>query len=376
MFNRISIGGNPKKDANKEASKNSNFNQKNQFNSQKKGENKNTLSSLLQKRSNPEKSQDNSSGKPYKQAQNNNQSSNKNNSQKPQNNQSKQNDQNKNKKFQKHEEKQNQKNQDLTNRIEQGLVGSKFRMINEYLYTTDSKTSADHFAKNKEDFLLYHQGFQSQIVKWPEKPVDMIINELNSNQIFQNAVIADLGCGDGKIFEYFRDNNKLKSLDSSVKQGMKEVHSFDLCAHKDFIKVADSKNIPLKNSECDVVVFCLALMGTNYIEFLTEANRLLKLNGHLIISEVNSRITDMDLFIGMIECLGFKLQKKILPNTYFCFLTFKKLADNKLKLNSQILNQNKNFKTKYIAKFPKTKDQSDVLYISQSLLKPCIYKKR
>ncbi|KAL4503988.1 hypothetical protein ABPG72_022618 [Tetrahymena utriculariae] len=375
MFNRISFGSNPKKDANKGDPKNSNFNQNKQSDSQKKGENKNTLSSLLQKRQNPEKSQDTPSSKPYKQSQNNNQSSNKNNNQKPQNS-NQQNDQNQNKKFQKHEEKQKQKNQDLTNRIEQGLVGSKFRMINEYLYTTDSKTSADHFANNKEDFLLYHQGFQSQIVKWPEKPVDMIINELDSNQIFQNAVIADLGCGDGKIFEYFRDNNKLKSLDDSVKKGMKEIYSFDLCAHKDFIKVADSKNIPLKNFECDVVVFCLALMGTNYIEFLTEANRLLKQNGHLIISEVNSRITDMDLFIGMIECLGFKLQKKVLPNTYFCFLTFKKIADNKFKLNSQILNQNKNFKAKYIAKFPKTKDQSDVLYISQSLLKPCIYKKR
>lgn len=88
---------------------------------------------------------------------------------------------------------------------------------------------------------------------------------------------------------------------------MKEIHSFDLCSHKDFIKVSDSKSIPLDKASCDVVVFCLALMGTNYIDFLAEARRLLKIGGHLIISEVNSRIPNMDLFIAIIEALGFKL---------------------------------------------------------------------
>lgn len=124
-------------------------------------------------------------------------------------------------------------------------------------------------------------------------------------------MIADLGCGDGKIFEHFQSKDKIKSLNSKATKGVKEIHSFDLCSHKDFIKVADSKNIPLSNSSCDVVVFCLALMGTNYIEFLNESRRLLKKGGHLIVSEVNSRITDMNLFVGMIESIGFTTKKNI-----------------------------------------------------------------
>ncbi len=33
---------------------------------------------------------------------------------------------------------------------------------------------------------------------------------------------------------------------------------------------------PLKNMSVDIVVFCLSLMGTNYEQFLREANRVLK----------------------------------------------------------------------------------------------------
>jgi ubiquinone/menaquinone biosynthesis C-methylase UbiE len=39
----------------------------------------------------------------------------------------------------------------------------------------------------------------------------------------------------------------------------------------------------------DVVVFCLALMGTDYPSFLREATRVLKSGGKLWIAEVRSR---------------------------------------------------------------------------------------
>ena len=39
----------------------------------------------------------------------------------------------------------------------------------------------------------------------------------------------------------------------------------------------------------DVVVFCLALMGTNYGDFIAEALRVLRRKGRLWIAEVRSR---------------------------------------------------------------------------------------
>lgn len=83
---------------------------------------------------------------------------------------------------------------------------------------------------------------------------------------------------------------------------------------KDFIKVADIKNLPIATNSIEIAIFCLALMGVNYLEFLIESNRCLKTNGFLIISEVASRIPDFDVFIKMIEVLGFQLEEKVIFN--------------------------------------------------------------
>lgn len=73
-------------------------------------------------------------------------------------------------------------------------------------------------------------------------------------------VIADLGCGDGR-------------LSKSVPQ---KVHSFDLVSLDPSIQACDMSHTPLLASQCNVVVFCLSLMGTNLMDYIMEANRILK----------------------------------------------------------------------------------------------------
>ncbi len=48
--------------------------------------------------------------------------------------------------------------------------------------------------------------------------------------------------------------------------------------------MADISKLPLKNSTMDVAVFCLALMGVNYLDFLIETGRVLNQGGTLIIA--------------------------------------------------------------------------------------------
>ena len=73
-------------------------------------------------------------------------------------------------------------------------------------------------------------------------------------------VIADFGCGEAKLAQSV--SNK--------------VHSFDLVAINDLVTKCDMKSVPLNPQSCDIVVFCLSLMGTNIIDFLCEAHRVLK----------------------------------------------------------------------------------------------------
>lgn len=49
---------------------------------------------------------------------------------------------------------------------------------------------------------------------------------------------------------------------------------------------------PAETGSMDAVVFCLALMGTDYGSFIAEASRVLRRKGHLWIAEVRSRFAD------------------------------------------------------------------------------------
>lgn len=101
-----------------------------------------------------------------------------------------------------------------------------------------------------------------------------------------SLVVADFGCGDCKIAR-------------SVKN---KVHSFDLAATCELVTVCDMANVsatylhagsqfdclmvrkfnapsvqvPLPDASVGIAVFCLSLMGVNLVDFLAEANRVLK----------------------------------------------------------------------------------------------------
>ncbi|EFA75444.1 hypothetical protein PPL_11524 [Heterostelium album PN500] len=211
-------------------------------------------------------------------------------------------------------------------KLDKHLRGSRFRYLNEILYTSESDKAFDEFKSDPTLFDQYHTGFAAQVEHWPINPLDLIIQDLQK-LTQKNLVIADFGCGEARLAE---------SLESKFK-----VHSFDLVAKNERVVACDVKNVPLPDKSVDIVVFCLSLMGTNFLDFIVEANRVLKPNGKLMIAEIESRITDNDLFVNEISNLQFKLSNKV--------------ADIHKK------NQ---------------KNNNDRNIDSSAILKPCLYKKR
>lgn len=59
------------------------------------------------------------------------------------------------------------------------------------------------------------------------------------------------------------------------------MHSFDLVSKESFIVACDIAHVPLADKSLDIAIYCLALMGTNWSEFIVESNRCLKKNGQL-----------------------------------------------------------------------------------------------
>lgn len=86
--------------------------------------------------------------------------------------------------------------------------------------------------------------------------------------------------------------------------------------------------MPLEEHSLDVGVFSLSLMGTNYVQFLTEANRVLKPGGKLFIAEVTSRFKDVKEFVKLMKNqVGFEDLKVGNVKDFFYMMVFIKVKE-------------------------------------------------
>jgi ribosomal RNA-processing protein 8 len=186
--------------------------------------------------------------------------------------------------------------------MRQKLVSARFRHLNQTLYTTPSAHSLSLFQENPEMFTEYHEGFRRQVEVWPENPVNGYISQIEARGKVRGPQkkagekdtpsdmplprtdgtcnIADLGCGDAALST---------TLQPRIKKLHLKIHSFDLQAPSPLITKADIANLPLADGSVDVAIFCLALMGTNWVSFIEEAFRILRWKGELWIAEIKSR---------------------------------------------------------------------------------------
>ncbi|KYG49753.1 hypothetical protein M433DRAFT_261636 [Acidomyces richmondensis BFW] len=197
--------------------------------------------------------------------------------------------------------------------MRQKLISARFRHLNQTLYTAPSTHALELFDQNPDMFEDYHAGFRQQVSVWPENPVDNFILTLRmrgkmkeyknkdkrhgasvtsedhcSSYLFPlprtqgTSIVADLGCGDARIA------STLKSSGDTAKLNLK-IHSFDLLSSSPLVTKADISDLPLGDGTVDIAIFCLALMGTNWISFIEEAYRVLHWKGELWIAEIKSR---------------------------------------------------------------------------------------
>lgn len=189
------------------------------------------------------------------------------------------------------------------------LISARFRHLNETLYTRPSAEAFDLFEESPEMFQEYHEGFRRQVNVWPENPVDGYIADIKARgrqrqaprdskgkpsssssssalgpllRTERTCTIADLGCGDAKLAETLQADSKKLNL---------KILSYDLQSPSPLVTRADIANLPLEDGSVNVVIFCLALMGTNWPAFIDEAYRILHWKGELWIAEIKSRFT-------------------------------------------------------------------------------------
>lgn len=181
------------------------------------------------------------------------------------------------------------------------LTSARFRHLNETLYTTPSSDALNLFTNSPDLFAEYHAGFSQQVKgSWPQNPVDVYIKIVKARGSLASPVnasaalpplprrkpgictIADLGCGDAPL---------ARGLQSVIRNLNLKLHNFDLHAPNSLVTKADISALPLWDGEVDIAVFCLSLMGTNWLTFVEEAWRILRGDGkgEVWVAEVKSR---------------------------------------------------------------------------------------
>ena len=199
--------------------------------------------------------------------------------------------------------------------MHQKLVSARFRHLNQTLYTESSAKALELFDSNPAMFEDYHAGFRQQVSMWPENPVDDFLTTLRargnirpnykkrgfhdkkrrskeekegSTLLLQlprthgTCYIADLGCGDARLAQILRHSGDEQKMNLKVL-------SYDLHSPSPLVTKADISHIPTGDGTVDIAIFCLALMGTNWISFVEEAYRILHWKGELWVAEIKSR---------------------------------------------------------------------------------------
>lgn len=141
---------------------------------------------------------------------------------------------------------------------------------------------------------------------------------------------------------------------------------------------ADEADAEFDPSIADVAVFCLSLMGTDWVSMLLEARRVLKPGGQLLVAEVSSRLSSTEDFIALVQKLGFKFKpaKQEDSNTHFALFRFSKLKAGELKAEAESRGIALDVAGVDEARSLDQEEESRLKKQGQDILKPCLYKRR
>jgi len=191
-----------------------------------------------------------------------------------------------------HEVERNKINISLSD--QQQKVGLKkfgdFSKMNQRLNSSASSTTHERFLKHPEEWEYYHSMYREARKEWSIVPYQEAIKWF---KIRPHLVIGDFGCGEALLAE------KLEN----------KVYSFDHVAINDDVIVCDIAHVPLEDEILDAAIFSLSLMGINYLDYIVEAHRCLKLDGHLWIAETTARFENLSDLPERLVKQGFDIVK-------------------------------------------------------------------
>lgn len=166
-----------------------------------------------------------------------------------------------------------------------------FSKMNHRLNSSSSSVTHQRLLENPEEWQYYHSLYRDARKDWPIVPYKEAVKWCKARP---HLVVGDFGCGEALL----------------TKEVENKIYSFDHVAINEDVIACDIAHVPIDDESLDAAIFSLALMGTNYLDYIKEAHRCLKLDGHLWIAEATSRYQILSLLEEELTKIGFYLIRK------------------------------------------------------------------
>ena len=164
-----------------------------------------------------------------------------------------------------------------------------FSEMNKSWSTTRSENTFKRLKNNEKEWFYYHDMYKKRREDWDEIPYIEISKKIKERPEW---IVADMGCGENLL----------------SKEVTNKVHAFDYVAIDKDVIACDMSSIPLQGNEIDAIVFCLSLMGSNYLDYIKEAFRVVKPYGNIFICEPKKKVEKrLEVLKKEIESIGFKI---------------------------------------------------------------------
>ena len=164
-----------------------------------------------------------------------------------------------------------------------------FSQMNKSWSTTRSESTNKRLIDNPHEWYYYHSLYEKRRKDWDEIPYVEIAKKIKERPEW---IVADMGCG---------ENLLSKEIENKV-------HAFDYVAIDKNVTACDMSKVPLKDEMVNATVFCLSLMGSNYLDYIKEGYRITKPYGHLFICEPKKKAEKrLQKLIEEVESVGFKV---------------------------------------------------------------------
>ena len=186
--------------------------------------------------------------------------------------------------------------------IKKPIFLGEFSELNKSWSISNSKTTHENIKKDPSDWLNYHKLYTKSRKNWAEIPYIEIGKKLKDRPEW---VIGDFGCGENLLSKEIKN----------------KVYAFDHYAIDENVISCDLSHVPLEDNKIDVAVFSLSLMGSNYVDYLKEAYRVLKPMGLLMICEPATKWEDKENELKeVLSDIGFKVNGDVKFSDRFIYL--------------------------------------------------------